>query len=170
MPWYRDKLFWIPLYLLLAYLIWKENGTRKTVYLLVCLGMVIAVADQLAASVLKPWVGRLRPCAEPFLTDHVRMLVSCGGKFGFPSNHATNHFAVATLLSLTFVRKWPWRLLLFLWAASICFAQVYVGKHYPGDTLAGGFLGTAVAILGVVIYRKAAGPAAIGNTKRMKLN
>ncbi len=162
MPWYRDKRFWIPLYLLLAVLMWRAHGIRRTLYLVLCLGIVIAVADQVAASVLKPWVGRLRPCAEPSVADHVRMLVSCGGKYGFPSNHATNHFAVATVLSLTFVRRARWRWLLYLWALSICFAQVYVGKHYPGDTLAGACLGAAVAIVGVLIYHRVAAGEAIG--------
>ncbi len=162
LPWYRDKRFWVPLYVVLAVLIWRAYGTRRTLYLLLCLGLVIAVADQVAASLLKPWVGRLRPCAEPSVADHMRTLVSCGGKYGFPSNHATNHFAVATVLSLTCVRRRRWQWVLFAWALSICFAQVYVGKHYPGDILGGACLGTAVAILGVVLYRRAAGPEAIG--------
>ena len=161
LPVYRDKLTWIPLYVLVTYLIWNRYGWRRTLYLLLCIGTVIAVADQIAASLLKPWVGRPRPCATEALQEHVRILVSCGGKFGFPSNHATNHFAVATVLCLTVVRRRYLRVVWVLWALTISLAQVYVGKHFPADILAGALLGCGVAILGVLGYRYAAGEEAI---------
>ena len=162
LPVYREKTTWIPLYLVFLYLLVRSYGWRRTLCLAICIAGVIALADQLAATVLKPWVGRLRPCAEANLSGQVRELVGCGGRFGFPSNHATNHFALAVVLSLTWVRGWPARLVLLLWATSIGLAQVYVGKHYPSDILAGALLGTSVAIVGVWVYRWAAGPAAIG--------
>ncbi len=161
LPVYRDKLTWIPLYVLTLYLIWNREGGRKTFYLLLCMGLVIALADQVAAGLIKPWVGRLRPCATESLAGEVRVLVGCGGRLSFPSNHATNHFAVATVLSLTFVRKWYWQTAWFLWAFSISLAQVYVGKHFPADILAGGLLGSAIALAGVVIYRRLAGEEAL---------
>ncbi|MEL7159357.1 MAG: phosphatase PAP2 family protein [Bacteroidota bacterium] len=159
LPVYREKTTCIPLYLLLIFLLWREYGWRKTLWLLVCIAGVLAVADQLAASVLKPWVGRLRPCA---VDDNVRILVGCGGKYGFPSNHATNHFALAQVLSLTWLqgKARGWRLGLFLWAGSIALAQVYVGKHYPGDILAGAVLGCFLAWLGVLVYRRSVVSAA----------
>jgi len=35
-------------------------------------------------------------------------------------------------------KKWGW---LWIWAIAICYAQVYVGKHYPFDILAGALTG-----------------------------
>ncbi|CAH1000374.1 hypothetical protein LEM8419_01527 [Neolewinella maritima] len=162
LPVYREKTTWIPLYAIWLVLLLRAYGWKRTLFLLLCIGAVIAVADQIAASVLKPWVAQLRPCAEPSLAGQVRELVGCGGRFGFPSNHATNHFAVAVVLCLTWVRGTPARIFLLLWAASIGLAQVYVGKHYPSDVLAGACLGTSVAILGVWAYRSLAGATAIG--------
>ena len=154
LPIYRDKKTWIPLYAIIAFLLFKNYGWKRTMYLLICIAAVITVADQLAAGVLKPWTGRLRPCAEPSVADTVRSLVGCGGKFSFPSNHATNHFALAGVLSLTFFRDITWvKWSLYAWAASICLAQVYVGKHWPGDVLAGAILGWLLAYGGVVLYR-----------------
>lgn len=160
LPIYREKTTWIPLYLVMVVLLYRSYGARKTLWLLLAVAATLAVADQLAASILKPWVGRLRPCAE---SDTVRILVGCGGKYGFPSNHATNHFALAMLLSLTWLRGQArgWRISIFIWAASISLAQVYVGKHYPGDILAGAVLGCLLAWLGVLVYRKLAGKEAI---------
>lgn len=163
LPLFREKTTWIPLYLLMVFLLVKNHGWRRTVYLLLCIAAVLTVADQLAATILKPWVGRLRPCAEPSVADHARILVGCGGKYSFPSNHATNHFALATLLSLTWFRGQAssWRVGIFVWAALISLAQVYVGKHYPADILAGALLGSLIAWAGVVCYRKLAGQEAI---------
>lgn len=156
LPIYREKTTWIPLYLLILFLLWREYGLRRTLFLVVLIAATLAVADQLAASFIKPWMERLRPCAVPAIEARVRELVRCGGPWSFPSNHATNHFALATLLALTWLRDkatgWTW--LIYAWAASISLAQVYVGKHWPLDILAGAGLGTGLAFLGVLAYRK----------------
>lgn len=161
LPVYRDKLTWVPLYAVIVILLWRSYGWRRTLYLLLCAGAVIGLSDAVAAQILKPWIGRLRPCADgPDVGGVARELVRCGGVYGFPSNHATNHFALAMVLSLTWLRgSWVWAT--FLWAASISVAQVYVGKHYPADILAGACLGMAVAILGVLLYWWLAGRRAL---------
>ena len=161
LPVWREKTTWVPLYLLWAVLLWRSFGWKRTLLLLALVGLTIAVADQLAASVIKPWAGRLRPCATEGI--EVRVLVGCGGKWSFPSNHATNHFAVAAVLALTWLRRHArgWRLAIFVWAATISLAQVYVGKHWPGDIVVGAALGTSLAALAVLLYRRWAGPLAI---------
>ncbi|WP_175489498.1 phosphatase PAP2 family protein [Neolewinella agarilytica] len=154
LPVYREKTTWIPLYLIMVFLLWRAYGVKRTLWLLALIAVTLALADQLAASLLKPWIGRLRPCAEPSVADHARILVGCGGKYSFPSNHATNHFALATILSLTWLKgkAFGWRLAVFLWAATISVAQVYVGKHYPGDILAGAVLGSSIACSTAWVY------------------
>lgn len=161
LPVYREKTTWIPLYLMMVFLLVRGYGWRRTGWLLLCIAVTLAIADQLAASVIKPWVGRLRPCASG---EVVRELVSCGGKYSFPSNHATNHFALATILSLTWLqdRARGWRILLYAWAATIALAQVYVGKHWPGDIVAGALLGAFLAYAGVLAYRRLTGKEQIG--------
>lgn len=169
LPAYRDKVTWVPFYLLTAFLLYRSYGARRTLYLLACIGIVLGVADQLAASVLKPMIGRLRPCVEPTIIEEVRSLVGCGGKYSFPSNHATNHFALAGILAMTYLRdKFSWKIVVYAWATSICFAQVYVGKHWPGDVLGGAILGLLLAWIGVFFYRKLAGDLAIGTSSAIE--
>jgi undecaprenyl-diphosphatase len=154
LPYYRDKLTWIPLYLLTLLLLVRQLGWRSALTLTAGLLVVIGVADQLAASLIKPWVGRLRPCATPALVEVVRELVPCGGAYSFPSNHATNHFAIAVYLCATWVAKpWP-RMAWLLWALSISLAQVYVGKHYPLDVLGGALLGSGLALVGATVFNR----------------
>ena len=64
----------------------------------------------------------------------------------FPSSHAANCFAMATVCFL-FYRRWGW--IAFLPAALVAFSRMYVGSHWPLDVLAGSFIGIACA-LGVV--------------------
>jgi undecaprenyl-diphosphatase len=61
----------------------------------------------------------------------------------FPSGHAANNMAVATVLIL-FYRRWGWFYLPV--ALSIAYARIYTGSHWPLDVLAG-------LILGVIIGR-----------------
>ncbi len=100
----------------------------------------IAISDQLSSHILKPLVGRIRPCHE---LENVRLLVPCGSGLSFPSSHAVNSFTVATLLS-KFYRKYL--VYLFSLAFLISFSRIYVGVHYPGDVIAGMMIGFAVGI------------------------
>jgi membrane-associated phospholipid phosphatase len=141
----RNPLTWIPFYIFMAW--WSFVKLRKNAWLFIfCSLVTVALTDSVTAFLLKPFFERLRPCYEPGLTGMVRILDDCGGKFSFPSNHAANHFGLATfwicsVWKLT-GRKWYW---LWFWAFMICYAQVYVGKHYPGDILGGAIFGGFVA-------------------------
>ena len=86
---------------------------------------------------------------------NVRDLVGCGGKYGLPSTHASNHFGMASFwfFSITWMssRKWWW---LWIWAFLIAYSQVYVGKHFPGDVILGAILGTLVGTLFAILFRR----------------
>jgi undecaprenyl-diphosphatase len=69
-------------------------------------------------------------------------------------------------LFLLFGKTWKKRYwgLLFAWAASIAYGQVYVGVHYVSDVVAGALLGMllAVAVYGV--------GKALGLVRRLQLD
>lgn len=146
MPYWRDKKTWIPLYVLLLVIVGKDRGL-KTFWVLLILGLTIALADQVSSQWIKKSVERLRPCNDSEL-EGVRLLLDhCGGGYSFTSSHATNHFAIATQLYLLFRLTWKkqYFIALFIWAALIAYGQVYVGVHYPLDVFSGAFLGIAIA-------------------------
>lgn len=144
LPWWRDKKTWIPLYLLLAFFSiyrFKLNG----IYLLLVLIITVGLADTASSQWLKKSVQRARPCHNTALEADIRILTGCSPSYSFTSSHATNHFAIAVFLFLTLGKSWRWlRWPLLLWAASIAYAQVYVGAHYPLDVIGGALLGAFI--------------------------
>lgn len=149
----RHAYTWIPLYAFVIYYLLRHHKKYAWQFIVMSL-VVFAVTDHISAAVLKPMFQRLRPCHEPLLRDVVRDLVGCGGQYGMPSTHASNHFGLAAFwyFSITWMskRNWWW---LWLWAFTICYAQVYVGKHYPGDVLVGAIFGTSIGILLALLFR-----------------
>ena len=154
MPFWRNKYFWAPMYLfVIVFLI--TNKYRKWWLIIGMILLIMALSDILSSHLIKPYVARLRPCNNPFWDATIHQLVPCGGGYSFTSSHATNHFTLATLFSFLFSNRVRWITpVLFLWAASISYGQVYVGVHYPVDIFFGSVLGLTLGVLGGTIMRR----------------
>ena len=122
---------------ILLLMVW--GGRRMWVLLAVAVAAV-ALSD-LGTNLIKAGFQRIRPC---HVIPDVHVLVGCTRSFSWPSNHASNMFAVATVGWLGF-RRWRWALLVL--AAGVAYSRVYVGVHYPADVLAGALWGAGVGWL-----------------------
>jgi len=144
MPVYRDKRTWLPLYALLLFGLWR-GYQRKGLLVALGAGVSVGLADGISSSLIKPAVGRLRPCRTESLQAFIRDIIDCGPGLSFPSSHAANHMALSVFLFVLFYRRFPKAAVLGLcWGLSIGYAQVYVGLHFPLDVLAGSALGTLI--------------------------
>ena len=153
MPWMREKYFWIPLYIVFIFML--IYYFRKKSWLVICVTLaVVGLSDFISSGIFKPFFHRLRPCQNPELANQIHHIITCGSGFSFISSHAANHFALAIFLGLIFKEKIKWLLpVLIFWAAVICFAQVYVGYHYPADVFVGALVGIGCALIGVTVLK-----------------
>lgn len=152
-PWWREANAWVPLYLLLLVFA-VMNFKKKAIPWILFVVITLVLTDQISSTLVKNWFARPRPCRDPFIMNHVRLLLdACSGGYSFTSSHATNHFGFAMFIFLTLkpvLKKWGW--LFFVWAATISYGQVYVGVHYPLDIIGGGFLGCVIGYLTATVY------------------
>ena len=154
LPLMRNMYFWAPLYIfIIAFCFFEYRG--KGWYIIGMLLVTFALGDLTASRIIKPLVARIRPCNEISLSNEIIHRAPCGSGYSFPSAHATNHFAIALFLILIFYDKWKPILPIGLcWAFIISFSQIYVGVHYPIDTVAGAILGIVIALCTSKIYKK----------------
>jgi membrane-associated phospholipid phosphatase len=124
---------------------WKGGRYGRITALLAVLTVILS--DQLSSQLIKPAVGRIRPCHE---LDWVHLLVNCSSGKSFPSSHASNSFAQAVLWSIRYPRlRWG----AFVLAALISFSRISVGVHYPFDVLSGAIVGSAAGITVLLVYK-----------------
>jgi undecaprenyl-diphosphatase len=148
-----QTLAWLPLYILLLFLVFRTYKKDAWIILL-GVGLTILLADQITTSIMKPYFARLRPSQDPSLAGMVLLVKGFngelykGGLYGFASSHAANTFGTATFFFLIFRQTRKWMGLLFLWAALMTYTRIYLGVHYPGDIIVGGIIGVLAGIAG----------------------
>lgn len=141
---------WIPLFLLLLYVIYKKTGGRQTLYLLLFIGVMLVFTDQIT-NLFKNGFQRLRPCNNPEINSFIR-IVQARSSFSFFSGHAANSMAAATFIFLVLKDKFKYFGILFLWPLIFAYSRIYLGLHYPGDIISGYIFGASFGFLTFKIY------------------
>lgn len=145
------KWIWIPFYLILIDQLFKRLGPKKAGLTLLAVALAILMTDQICASVIRPVVARLRPCnPENPIFEYITLVKDIHpGGYSWPSCHAANTFALATLLSVVFKSRWFY-VGIFMWAIMVSISRLYLGVHYPTDILCGAIFGSFIGYFSIL--------------------
>jgi undecaprenyl-diphosphatase len=145
---FTSKEVWLPLYLTIAYVIFKNHGAKGLVTMFT-IALLIVLCDQISSGIFKNAFERLRPSHDNELKYLVHLINGKrGGLFGFVSSHAANSFGLAMFTSLLF-RNRTYSYFIFLWASINAYSRIYMGVHFPGDIIGGLLLGI---LIGRIVY------------------
>lgn len=158
-PMLTNGLTWIPLYVGLLYLVVKNNETMAQIGLAVGSALLcVILAGGIDDAIIKPLVGRLRPCNDPLLKYQLSLIPgTIEQSFSFFSAHAANTMAITVFVCLL-VRDRMLSIFMILWSLMNCWTRLYLGVHYPFDVLVGivygGLVGFGVYLLYLKTYYK----------------
>jgi membrane-associated phospholipid phosphatase len=154
LPLCRNANTWLPLYVFLFLLVVVKFRTNRWWWVAFAIATV-AMTDFVSSNLVKHNIIRVRPCNEPAIADWIRLFkgIYLPKSSSFTSSHAANHFGMAVFFYLTLTKRFGrWPLLFFGWAFVVCYAQMYVGVHYPSDILGGAIIGAVIGYCTAKIY------------------
>ena len=157
-------VMWIPLYLLILYMVWRRWSWRGVVALILAVALALGLADLLAGifkhsgplkNLWPDFPARLRPMFSEGLSD-VNIPSTNHGRYGTVSAHAATIVSLSIISAYAIHRRWfSW--LIALVAIAICYSRIYLACHFPQDILLGAALGVVTATLGILLFRAIAG-------------
>ena len=148
-------LTWIPLYVMLFFVVMRNNETMGQIALVVGSAIFcVLFADGLVDGIIKQLAERWRPSNDPTFKYMVQVVDDIRPKgYSFCSAHAANTMSLAVFFSLL-IRSKMLTITLVIWSLINCRTRLYLGVHYPSDVLCGMIIGIIVGILVYLLYYK----------------
>ncbi len=148
-------LTWIPLYVMLFFVVMRNNETMGQIALVVGSAIFcVLFADGLVDGIIKQLAERWRPSNDPTFKYMVQVVDDIRLKgYSFCSAHAANTMSLAVFFSLL-IRSKLLTITLVIWSLINCWTRLYLGVHYPSDILCGMIIGIIVGILVYQLYYK----------------
>ncbi|MEG0789025.1 MAG: phosphatase PAP2 family protein [Alistipes sp.] len=152
---------WIPLYLLILWLVYRKVGWRNTFFFLFMMVAAIALSDMicgifksngLLGGLLPDFTPRLRPMYTEELQQTIH-IVKFGGKYGTVSAHAATIASVA-VFSASVIRRWWFTLLVVVSTLLICYSRIYLAYHFPIDLAWGLCVGILTGGIMATVFHK----------------
>lgn len=152
---YCDRYIWIPLWIALFYLLLRVMSWKMALLGLVICGLIILFCDKITVQVIRPYFMRFRPSHsdDPMLSCVHIVNNYRGGKFGFPSAHSANSWALTFYIYLL-LRNRVLTWFMVFWALIICYSRMYLGVHFPTDLFAGCLIGLFASSLSYFLLKR----------------
>ena len=156
-------LMWIPLYLLIIYLVWRKFGWQRTIGFVVCLALAIGFSDIICGifkhsgplkNIWPSFPVRLRPMCTKELIGLIHTLEHPAvPQYGTVSAHAATVIALAWMSALAIRKNW-YNWVIGISVVVICYSRIYLAKHFPMDILLGAIVGTILGLLIFFLWKK----------------
>ena len=139
---FSNKFIFIPIYIYILSVLFRQH-IKQFIWILLLLAVLIFLADFGSVHFFKNIFQRLRPCHQ---FDDIRIVLECGGLYGFISSHAANMFSIAFFIGLV-NRDLKLFIFLFSLATIVGYSRIYLGVHYPFDIVGGMLWAIIVSLL-----------------------
>ena len=147
-----NKRTFIPLYIVLLYLMSKRLTTKGIILLILTIAGMILFTDQ-TTNLFKYSFERLRPCAQEGVLELIRQ-GECWG-YGFFSGHSSNSMATAIFTGLMLRPVYKNLIyIMMVWSIVVAYSRIYLGLHYPLDILCGLTFGVFAGYLFFRIFKR----------------
>lgn len=145
---FTGKWIWVPFYVSISVMIILTRRNVSGCLLILFILLAFAATDQTCHELIRPVIGRLRPChPDNPASEYVTLVNGFHARsFSFPSCHAANSMLLAVFMVLYVRRRW-FSASIIIWAVLHSLSRVYLGVHYPGDLLIGWLIGAAFAFI-----------------------
>lgn len=152
---------WIPLYLLILYIVWRKYSWRGLLAFVVAVGAAVGFADIVSGifkqqGVLADLLPEFPARRRPMYTEGLEAFTNGYGKAalnGSVSGHAATIVAIAVLSTLVVRKRWVGVMMSFV-VLAVCYSRIYLSCHFPQDLLLGSVLGVVSALIGWSLFRR----------------
>ena len=144
-------VMWIPLYLFIAWVVYRKYGWKSLLAFIVCLALAMGISDMLCGifkhtGLLKNlWAdfpARNRPMFDIAVRDLAHVVSYAHGPYGTVSAHAATTAAMGILSALAIRKRWySWTIAAIV--LLISYSRIYLACHFPQDIA----LGLAVGLI-----------------------
>ena len=144
-------VMWIPLYLFIAWMVYRKYGWKSLLAFIVCLALAMGISDMLCGifkhtGLLKNlWAdfpARHRPMFDVAVRDLTHVVSYAHGPYGTVSAHAATTAAMGILSALALRKRWYSWTIAFI-VLLISYSRIYLACHFPQDIA----LGLAVGLI-----------------------
>lgn len=143
-----NKSPYLPIAIGVLLLAWIAKSRLRALMWILTLVIAVGTSDFVSYRVIKSLAERDRPEQAGV---HVVLRTTHHSGSSFPSNHAANAYAGASVLSGAFPVATPF---FYLIAFLIAYSRVYVGVHFPIDVMAGALLGWMIGFMTKIILNQ----------------